>query len=188
MNEPYSEALQSGLAAMERQDVGVAETQLRAAVALRPESHQAHYLLGATLAQVGRSVDAENSFLACLGVAPEFGIARFQLGLLQIVGSRLDHGCATLRPLTFLGEDDYLKWFAKGLIELVGNDRNAAVESLERGLALNQQIPALNHDIRGILSRLQAATGLTAESVRSPEAAEDSASASHFLIAGYRQT
>ena len=187
MNEPYSEALQSGLAAMERQDVGVAEVQLRAAVALRPESHQAHYLLGATLAQVGRSVDAENSFLACLGVAPDFGIARFQLGLLQIVGTRLDHGCATLRPLTHLKDDDYLKWFAQGLIELVGGDRNAAIHSLERGLVLNQQIPALNHDIRGILTRLQAAVGLAAAAAP-PTTAEDSSSSSHYLIAGYRQT
>lgn len=188
MNEPYSEALQSGLAAMERQDIGVAEIQLRAAVAMRPESHQAHYLLGATLAQAGRAIDAENSFLACLGVAPDFGIARFQLGLLQIVGSRLDHGCATLRPLTILSDGNYLKWFAQGLIELVRGDQSAAVQSLEQGLALNQQIPALNHDVRGILSRVQAAVGSSTKPAGGAAAAEDSSSSPHFLIAGYRQT
>lgn len=188
MRLDYDQSFREGMSALERSDVAAAERHLRDAIDARPDAHHAHYLLGATLAQMGQSREAEQSLLTCLRISPNFAIARFQLGLLQLVNGAQDAGRQTLVPLVS-ESNAFLARFAQGLIAVVSGRREEAISALREGLLLNEQIPVLNRDMQGVLSRLEStdpSSGTIAAAVAAvPARATDDSS--HVLISAYRQ-
>lgn len=113
----------------------------------------ATYLLAAQHAQLGMMDRAEAGFRAVVQQAPDFAIARFQLGQLLLVKGAGDEARNVLAPLATGREA--LGAYARGLSAAAVEDLPTALSELEAGLALPQEIPALEMDMRRLLSRLQ---------------------------------
>jgi hypothetical protein len=187
-NDDFDHVLQQAMDAAEGGQMEAANQCLLQAMQLQPGSATPHFLLGANCAQSGLNDQAEAAFIACLSRAPDFLIARFQLGLLQLTNSRAATAHATWEPLLALGDDHYLKLFVQGFLAILHADKGAAQDFICRGIALNSEIPPLNRDMQGVLGRLDA---LVAEPETSPPVAPpdvpagDQPGSNHFLISSY---
>lgn len=159
---------------------------LQEAVQAHPDDPRLLLLLAAELVHAQEIDRAEAAYTAALQLAPDFAIARFQLGLLQFTSARPAVAMATWAPLEALGEDHPLRLFKNGL-ELLGQDRFAeARQWLERGIAKNAENPALNRDMRMVLDRM----ATLAPEGRPPGAAEPpdpGDGQGHVLISSYRK-
>jgi tetratricopeptide (TPR) repeat protein len=141
-------------------------------------------LLAAELVHDKELDRAEAAYTAALQCAPDFAIARFQLGLLQLTSGRPAVAQATWAPLELLEDGHPLRLFKTGL-ELLAQDRFAEARGfLERGIAANHENPPLNRDMQMVLEgigRLEADAG-------EPPASSDSATEGHVLVSSYRNT
>ncbi len=187
-NDEFDLALRQAMEATAGSQIEAANQYLQQAMRLQPGSATPYFLLGANHAQSGLNDQAEAAFIACLSRAPDFSIARFQLGLLQLTNNRAITAHATWEPLLALADDHYLKLFVQGFLAILHADKGAAQDFIRRGIAHNGEIPPLNRDMQGVLGRLDA---LATESEASPSAsphdvpAEDRPSSNHFLISSY---
>jgi tetratricopeptide (TPR) repeat protein len=117
------------------------------------------YLLAAEHAQLGMMDRAEEGFRKTVELAPDFPIARFQLGQLLLVKGDAESAKNLLAPLTQLPAGQALPWYAKGLIAAANEDAKEAITQLQSGLACEQEIPVLAQDMQRVLNNLHALTG-----------------------------
>jgi tetratricopeptide (TPR) repeat protein len=186
----FENAVQAALAATQQGRLDDAERELHRAAEIEPASPIPYYLLAANLAEVKRNDEAEASFIACLSRAPDFAMARFQLGLLQLTNGRAASARATWERLLQLGEDSYLKHFVQGFEAILSGDRAAAEHAIHAGLALNNDNPTLSKDMHGVLQRM-AALGADESTLALSSVVDSVASVpadDHVLIAAYRQS
>lgn len=111
------------------------------------------YLMAAQHAQLGMLDRAEAGFRAVMQVAPDFPMARFQLGQLLLVAGAGGEARQVLGPLA--AGDGAVGAFARALSASAQDDLTTALAELEAGLALPQDIPALELDMRNLLARFQ---------------------------------
>lgn len=114
------------------------------------------YLLAAEHAQLGMMDRAEEGFRKTVQMAPDFPIARFQLGQMCLVKGNPSEAKAILAPLANLPAGQALSCYAKGLIAAADEDAGEAIRQLQVGLACAQDIPALALDMRRVLDNLLA--------------------------------
>jgi len=117
------------------------------------------YLLAAEHAQLGMMERAEEGFVKTVELAPDFPMARFQLGQLYIVKNDMNAAKTLLAPLTQLPAGQALSCYAKGLTAAANEEANEAIIQLQAGLACEQEIPALAQDMQRVLNNLLALTG-----------------------------
>jgi Flp pilus assembly protein TadD len=192
MTAAFEDLLQSASAATRNGQMEDARHLLSQAAALRPTSAIPHLLQAANFAQAGLNDLAEAAFVSCLARDPGLAIARFQLGLLQLVNSRAVTAQATWAPLLEMDDVECLKHFAWGFVHIVRGDRDLAERSMHRGIELNLENPSLNEDMLGVVERLaRVESAPRAVATPTPESddltANDTTSA-HFLISTYRQS
>jgi len=120
----------------------------------------ATYLLAAQHAQLGMMDRAEAGFRAVVLDAPEFPIARFQLGQLLLVKGVNDEARQVLAPL--MDDRQALGAYARALHAAAVEDLSTALAELEAGLALPQDIPALGLDMRRLHDQMQVAAAQAA--------------------------
>ena len=143
----------------------------------------ATYLLAAQHAQLGMMDRAEEGFGRTVQMAPEFPIARFQLGQLLLVKADAAGAKATLAPLADLPAAQALSHYAKGLIAAADEDAAGAIAQLQAGLACAQEIPALAADMQRVIANLQALGTAAA-----PAAAEPAAPVAPIFLTAYGKT
>lgn len=129
---------------------------LKAVLETEPDNGVAHFLLGATYAEIAMPERAEASMRAALEHAPDLHIARLQLGLLLIKLGRSE-AVAELEPLLALPQVDELHWFGRALQHVSQEDAASAIEAIERGLACEVENPDLHDSMRSMLERLRSA-------------------------------
>jgi predicted TPR repeat methyltransferase len=81
------------------------------ASALAPASGLPHFLTASEQAGAGRIDAAEMAFANAVLLAPDFTLARYQLGLLQFTSGRAAVALITWQPLFALAETDPLGHF-----------------------------------------------------------------------------
>lgn len=169
----------------EHQGDGAAARQLlEQAVQEHPGDPRLYLLLGAERVH-GKDVDgAEAAYIAALQLAPDFAIARFQLGLLQLTSGRPAAAFSTWAPLEALGERDPLRLFKQGLEHMARDQFDEARRLLEEGIAENRENPPLNRDMQMVLERIAAVQGQPPAG----QAEEAAPAADHFLVSAYRKT
>lgn len=118
----------------------------------------ATYLLAAEHAQLGMMDRAEEGFERAVKLAPDFVMARFQLGQLYLVKDKGDAAKEMFAPIALLPEGQALSAYAKGLIAAIDDNLGEAVAQLQAGLACEQEVPALAEDMSNMLSNLKAMT------------------------------
>ncbi|MEM9584748.1 MAG: tetratricopeptide repeat protein [Pseudomonadota bacterium] len=129
-----------------------------------PEDPRLHFMRGSILVGEGQHIDAHASLSRAVELAPDFNIARFQLGFFQLTSGEAEAALQTLEPLDAqLEEGHYLRLFALGLRYLIEDQFENAVQALEAGIARNQENAPLNRDMgliieecRPIISKLNA--------------------------------
>lgn len=136
---------------------------------------------------------AEGAYISALQRAPDFAVARFQLGLLHLTSGRPAAALATWAPLELLGDQDPFCLFKRGL-EAMALDRFAdAHRWLAAGIAANTTNAPLNRDMQMFIDQmaregLLPADGAAPAPARSgDDGAPSSPDDAHFLVSTYGQ-
>jgi Flp pilus assembly protein TadD len=124
------------------------------ASAVAPDNGELLYLLAAEYAQTGLTMRACELMARAIELAPDLHIARLQLGMLLLSSGNAALGVEVLSPLMTLLPDDWLGYFAKGLVHLCQDEFAECRQMLERGISVNHANPALNSDMEKILASI----------------------------------
>ena len=119
-----------------------------------PFFSKAQYLLAAEYAQIGLLKRAKEVFAMVCENEPDLSIAHFQKGLLHLSLGEKGESELAFGALLKLEDDNPLKLFGKGLIELINEEVDLARMSLEKGIELNTINEPLNNDMRTILEKV----------------------------------
>lgn len=157
--------------------------RLEAVIRDHPRDARLHFLRGSLLAGAQRYAEARTVMGRAVELAPDYPIARYQLGFLEFTSGDTVAAAVTWAPLQRLGLNAPLALFAQGL-QLLTQDRFAeAVAVLEDGIARNTELPPVNNDIQLIIDGVKAlmAGAVPADS----EPGSEPTSAAHLLLRQY---
>jgi tetratricopeptide (TPR) repeat protein len=164
--------------AMQRSDE-LALSVINDTLARWPRDYRLWFLRGSVQASRRQNVDARVDFKQTLILAPDFHVARFALGVLELIHNLPEDAAATWAPLDDLANNHGLRVLKDGLINLSADRFDIALEQLKRGMALNADQPAINAYIQSVVQRIDGRT-----STVQPEMASN-ADANHLLLSGY---
>ncbi|MEP9403189.1 hypothetical protein [Sphingomonas sp. VNH70] len=140
-----------------------------------PDDARLHFLRGSFLAGGGRAIEAHGSLSRAVALAPDFALARFQLGFFELTSGEAGRALATWQPLTALPEAHYLAQFVGGLTHLIHDRFAEAQAALAAGIAANGENPPLNRDMQLIIDECR--------KIAAPDPAPvEAASATSFLL------
>lgn len=125
-------------------------------IAQYPDDPRLHFLRGSILASIGRPLEALPALSRAVELAPDFAIARFQLGFFQLTSGEATEALGTWGPLALLPHDHYLRKFVAGLTHLIRDEFEESIEQLREGIAINQENPPLNRDMQLIVEQVEA--------------------------------
>ncbi|MFZ6747019.1 hypothetical protein ACO0LC_27640 [Undibacterium sp. JH2W] len=194
----FDETLQEALRVSQANDGPAAIRLFQQALAINPQSATTFCLLAAEYIAMGQVAESEAAYANALVLAPDFHLARFQMGLLQFTSARVAVALLAWQPLLALPDNNALKLFAMGFAHMARDDFNVALGYFERGVTCNVDIPPLNTDIERVIAEikaLQAKTDSVASSsaetspaitLAEEESKEDDANV-HFLLNNYQQ-
>lgn len=118
-----------------------------------PEDPRLHFLRGSNLIGKGRLIEAHHSLSRAVTIAPDFAIARFQLGFFQLTSGEAENALETWGRLDRLPDGHYLRKFVDGLRCLIRDDFQGAIDTLRAGILLNEETPPLSRDMQLIIDR-----------------------------------
>jgi tetratricopeptide (TPR) repeat protein len=119
------------------------------------EDPRLHFLRGSILAGIGRPIEALSSFREAVKLAPDFAIARFQLGFFLLTSGEAAEALSVWGPIALLPDGHYLRLFVGGLTHLIRDEFPETIAQLEAGIASNQDNPPLNRDMQLIIGRVR---------------------------------
>ncbi|MFZ6873071.1 hypothetical protein ACO0LF_13530 [Undibacterium sp. Di27W] len=197
----FDETLQEALRISQANDGPAAIMLFQQALAMNPQSATTYCLLAAEYITLGQVAESETAYANALMLAPDFHLARFQMGLLQFTSARVAVALLTWQPLLALPDNNALKLFAMGFAHMAQDDFNAALGYFERCIICNLDIPPLNTDIERVIAEiksLQEKSDLAASNsaevspaIAPTEEKNDNASEietnAHFLLNNYQQ-
>lgn len=120
-----------------------------------PDDARLHFLR-ASLLVGSRPIEAHAAFSRAVAIAPDFAIARFQLGFFELTSGEGARAIATWAPLLALPDDHYLRRFVVGLTHLIHDRFAEAVAALRDGIAANTETPPLNGDMQLLIAQCEA--------------------------------
>ena len=173
-------------------DFATAVSILQAFSDAHPQDPRPLLLLAGTYATAQDMDRAEASYISALALAPDFAIARFQLGLLQFTSGRSAVAFTTWAPLRGLEASHPLRLFSEAFGAIARDDFKEALLLLREGMAQNVDNPPLNEDMARLIERLRQA-GLVVPADAAPgeqnhpmEDKPEPSSDSHFLLSAYK--
>jgi Flp pilus assembly protein TadD len=119
-----------------------------------PLDPRLHFLQGSVLAGLQRYDEGRRAMARAVEIAPDYALARFQLGFLDLTSGRALDAVAVWTPLVNLPEDEPLRLLAEGLMNLASDRFSEARRLLARGMELNTAIPLINADMQLILDQI----------------------------------
>lgn len=140
-------------------DEAAALGRIDALVTEHPNDPRLHFLGGSLLAAQARYEEARETMARAIEVAPDYAIARFQLGLLELSSGDATAAVATLQPLAELESEDALVLFARGLRHLAHDELGAAANLLKEGMKRNRDHPLVSRDMALIVERIEQESG-----------------------------
>jgi tetratricopeptide (TPR) repeat protein len=174
----FDRLLAEGLAASRQGERDAALALFERASEADPASALPHFLVASEQASAGDFAQAELAFASALLLAPDFALARYQLGLLQFSSSRAPVALLTWQPLFALPEGEPLLHFVRGFAALAQNAFGESLAHFRRGLDCRPANPALSADI------LQVVEAVERLDAGAPPREEESA-ANHVLLSAY---
>lgn len=183
-NDVIDTLWQQAINAAKSADAATTITLLQDLLQQAPGHAGAHCMLAAEWVSQGKLDEGEASYARALVIAPEFVVARFQLGLLLFSSSRVAMAMLIWRELLSLPENNPYRLFTEAYIALANDAFDEAIRLFESGKANNPDNPPLNHDADLCLARLRELMKNTASSTTSEieESGEH-----HVLLSNYLQ-
>ena len=120
-----------------------------------PLDPRLHFLHGSVLAGLQKYDEGRTAMARAIEIAPDYALARFQLGFLDLTSGRAVDAIGVWQPLFGLPEDEPLRIFAEGLTNLAGDRFSEAQRLLKIGLELNTEHPLINTDMQLILDEIK---------------------------------
>lgn len=120
-----------------------------------PGDPRLQFLRGSLLAGLRRYPEAKEAMAAAVSLAPDYAIARFQLGLLELTSGEPAAALSTWGPLQMLPPDNPLHLFAAGLTHMIRDEWAETIAKLEKGIEGNSEILPLNRDMQMVISECQ---------------------------------
>ena len=174
MSALVGEEYLSGLVQAVQGGQGDAIEQIDALLRDFPEDPRLHFLRGSILVGDGRLIEAHGSLNRAVAIAPDFAIARFQLGFFQLTSGEAENALETWGRLDRLPDGHYLQTFVDGLRCLIRDDFNGAIENLRSGIQLNEENPPLNRDMQLIIDQCLNLAGRQPDEPTEPATSETS--------------
>ncbi|OCC22925.1 hypothetical protein MB02_14255 [Croceicoccus estronivorus] len=129
--------------------------QVDALLADYPQDPRLHFMRGSILAGRQRPIEAHAALAKAVTIAPEFHLARYQLGFFELTSGEADNALSTWGPLLRLPQDHYLRHFVEGMTHLIRDEFAEAITLMRSGMALNEENPPLNNDIRLLIKECE---------------------------------
>ena len=176
----FDRLIAEGLEASRDNRMEAALARFAQASAIAPTSGVPHFLAGSEHASAGNVELAEAALARAVLLAPEFTLARYQLGLLQFSSQRPAMALVTWQPLFGLPGADPLGHFVRGFEALARDSFAEALEHYREGLACNDINQAMASDIQQVVTVVQNLPGGEAAA-----AADVDPAVRHVLLSGY---
>jgi tetratricopeptide (TPR) repeat protein len=144
-----------------------------------PSDPRLHFLKGSVLVGDGRLIEAHQSLRRAVDLAPDFAVARFQLGFFQLTSGEPENALESWGRLDQLPDGHYMRKFVDGLRCLIRDDFDGAVRNLREGISLNDENLPMSSDMQLIVDRCIA---LMNETSTSAPGAVDSASETSLIL------
>ena len=138
-----------------------------------PGDPRLHLLLGAMHASEQVYESARDSFDTALQLAPDYPIASFMLGFLELVNEHPEQAESAWTALDALPADDTLRIFRVGLASLIQNRLDDALAQLRHGIATNEQYPLINGYVRSVIEMIDGDAPSRDDSDRPPGTRSD---------------
>jgi tetratricopeptide (TPR) repeat protein len=123
-----------------------------------PADPRLRFLYGSLLAGQQSYKAAVLEMRQALELAPDFILARYQLGFLQLTMGEPYAAMEAWGPLHGLPQDNYIRVFVEGLGHLIRDEFTEALAALEKGIVLNHENAPMNNDIRLIIEQIRASS------------------------------
>lgn len=136
-------------------DERTAMVELEALVQRHPGDPRLHFLHGSLLAGNQRYPDAIAAVARAVELAPDYRIARFQLGFLYYTSGDAASAISVWHDLRPSDPDDELACFAAGLERLAVDDFAPGIALLRQGQAINAEHPLLSGDMQKIIDEIE---------------------------------
>ena len=120
-----------------------------------PDDARLHFLRGSILAGDRRYIEAHGALKRAVELAPDYAIARFQLGFFQLTSGETASALDTWGRLDGLSDGHYLRKFVDGLRCLIRDDFEGVIAHLSEGIALNGENAPLNQDMDLLLEQVR---------------------------------
>ena len=107
-------------------------------IATFPNDARLHFLLGSLLIDLRRFIEAHAALVRAVTLAPDFHIARFQLGFFELTSGEAEAARASWQPLLrTLPREHFLCRFVVGLEALIADRFDLCINALTEGMAIN---------------------------------------------------
>lgn len=142
-----------------------------------PRDPRLYFLKGSLLVGLKRFIGAHKAMSQALAIAPDYHLARFQLGFFELTSGETEAARQTWQPLDALPAGHWIRLFTDGLRHLADDRFTECIAKLRAGIDANDENLPLNADMQLIIEQCERLTG----SEDSPADAED-ISATSFLL------
>ncbi|MFP3500985.1 hypothetical protein [Burkholderia sp. SIMBA_062] len=130
---------------------------LSAALARWPDDHRLWFLRGSIYAGDQRRAEARVDFARAVALAPDFDIARFMLGLVDLLDGHVQNAAACWAPFDEKPSGRDALWlFKTGMLALCDDRFDEALDWLRQGIAANERYPGINGYMEGIVGQIDA--------------------------------
>jgi hypothetical protein len=120
-----------------------------------PRDPRLHFLKGSLLVGLKRFVGAHLAMSRALEIAPDYELARFQLGFFELTSGEADAAFRTWAPLDSLAPGSWMRLFVEGLRALAEDRLADCVTALRTGIAANSENLPLNADMELIIAECE---------------------------------
>jgi len=128
---------------------------LEGLLAKHPKDPRLHFLKGSILAGNQNYRAARDVMRRAVELAPDYAVARFQLGFLLLTEGEPYAAQEVWGPLQSLPDRHYLKLMAGGLTHMINDRFDDAIDMLKAGMAQNQENPPLNGNIQMLIDEMR---------------------------------
>ena len=149
-------ALQASQANDTQKSIGI----IKSAIKQSPDDARMWYMLGTLYGDIGIYDKAVLNMEKALQIDPNYAIARFHLGLLQLMSGRRETAEATWQALHTLGQTHYLTLFKTGLLKIVDNDIEQGIALIREGINRNHLVESLNKDMESVIEHASLSVSL----------------------------
>ena len=120
-----------------------------------PRDARLHFLKGSLLAGRQDYAAARTAMRHAVDLAPDYAVARFQLGFLLLTSGEPYPAQEAWGPLHALPADHYLRIFVDGLTHLIRDEFADAIRLLQEGIKRNRENLPMNRDMQLIIDEVR---------------------------------